>query len=96
MEKHVMDLAIERKVVVKEIPVEGAFDENGEPVMEKIIYGSQYYYLELDTARRLCELNIQSEEKEETVRKRLANIEKRNELELDERLFSKLYGRPLI
>ena len=35
MEKHVMDLAIERKVVVKEIPVEGAFDENGEPVMEK-------------------------------------------------------------
>ena len=84
MEKHVMDLAIERKVVVKEIPVEGAFDENGEPVMEKIIYGSQYYYLELDTARRLCELNIQSEEKEETVRKRLANIEKRNELELDE------------
>lgn len=84
MEKHVMDLAIERKVVVKEIPVEGAFDENGEPVMEKIIYGSQYYYLELDTARRLCELNIQSEEKEETIRKRLANIEKRNELELDE------------
>lgn len=56
--------------------MEGAFDENGEPVMEKIIYGSQYYYLELDTARRLCELNIQSEEKEETVRKRLANIEK--------------------
>ena len=84
MEKHIMDLAIERKVVIKEIPVEGAVNENGEPETERIVYGSQYYYLELDTARRLCELNIQSEENEETIRKRLANIEKKNELELDE------------
>ena len=89
MEKHIMDLAIERKVVIKEIPVEGAVHENGEPETERIIYGSQYYYLELDTARRLCELNIQSEENEETIRKRLANIEKKNELELDE---SRLYS----
>ena len=64
MEKHIMDLAIERKVVIKEIPVEGAVNENGEPETERIVYGSQYYYLELDTARRLCELNIQSEENE--------------------------------
>ena len=84
MEKHIMDLAIERKVVIKEIPVEGAVNEKGEPETERIVYGSQYYYLELDTARRLCELNIQSEENEETIRKRLANIEKKNELELDE------------
>ena len=84
MEKHIMDLAIERKVVIKEIPVEGAVNENGEPETERIVYGSQYYYLELDTARRLCELNIQSEEHEETIRKRLANIEKKNELELYE------------
>ena len=77
MEKHIMDLAIERKVVIKEIPVEGAVNENGEPETERIVYGSQYYYLELDTARRLCELNIQSEENEETIRKRLANIEKK-------------------
>lgn len=84
MEKHIMDLAIERKVVIKEIPVEGAVNEKGEPETERIVYVSQYYYLELDTARRLCELNIQSEENEETIRKRLANIEKKNELELDE------------
>ena len=51
MEKHIMDLAIERKVVIKEIPVEGAVNENGEPETERIVYGSQYYYLELDTAR---------------------------------------------
>ena len=54
MEKHIMDLAIERKVVIKEIPVEGAVNEKGEPETERIVYGSQYYYLELDTARRLC------------------------------------------
>ena len=32
----------------------------------------------------MCDLNIQSEENEQTIRKRLANIEKKNELELDE------------
>ena len=46
MEKHLMDMVIDRKLVLKE--------KNGETV----VYPSQYYYLELNTARMLCELNI--------------------------------------
>ena len=76
MEKHVMDLAMDRKVVIKEIPY-------GDTT-EKIIYASQYYYLELDTARKLKELAITNEEKEENIRKRLEFIENKNEMELEE------------
>lgn len=76
MEKHIMDLAMDRKVVIKE-------NGQGENA-ERIIYSSQYYYLELDTARRLTELSVQNEEPEENVRKRLEFIEKKNELELEE------------
>ena len=75
MEKHIMDLAMDRKVVVKEVQQEGE--------SQRIIYASQYYYLELDTARRLEELNIQNDEDEYKIRKRLEFIEKKNELELE-------------
>lgn len=76
MEKHIMDLAMDRKVVIKEIP----FREK----TQKIIYSSQYYYLELDTARRLKELAILNKENEESIRKRLEFIENKNEMELEE------------
>lgn len=78
MEKHIMDLAMDRKVIIKEIPGEAPEEKH------KIIYASQYYYLELDTARKLKELNIQNEESEENIRKRLEFIEKKNKLELEE------------
>lgn len=45
MEKHLMDMVIDRKLVLK---------ESG----ETIVYPAQYYYLELNTARMLNELNI--------------------------------------
>lgn len=76
MEKHIMDLAIDRKVIIKEVMEDD--------VCQKHIYASQYYYLELDTARRLRDLAIISEESEENIRKRLTFIEKKNHLELDE------------
>ena len=76
MEKHIMDLAMDRKVVIKEIPL-------GETT-QKIIYACQYYYLELDTARKLKELAITNEENEEYIRKRLEFIEDKNEMELEE------------
>ncbi|NCB91887.1 MAG: ATP-dependent RecD-like DNA helicase [Clostridia bacterium] len=79
MEKHIMDLAMDRKVVIKEVPADNPDEE-----LKKIIYASQYYYLELDTARKLTELNIQNEESEENIRKRLEFIEKKNKLELEE------------
>ena len=69
MEKHLMDMVIDRKLVL-----------NGETV----VYPSQYYYLELNTARMLCELNILYPEDEELIRKRIAMIEKETDTVLDE------------
>ena len=72
MEKHLMDMLLDRKLVMQE--------KNG----EKIIYPSQYYYLELNTARMLCELNICCPEDENIVEKRIAAIEKETGTVLDE------------
>ena len=72
MEKHLMDMVIDRKLVLKE--------KNGETV----VYPSQYYYLELNTARMLCELNTLCPEDEELIQKRIAMIEKETDTVLDE------------
>ena len=72
MEKHLMDMVIDRKLVLKE--------KNGETV----VYPSQYYYLELNTARMLCELNILCPEDEELIQKRITMIEKETDTVLDE------------
>ena len=72
MEKHLMDMVIDRKLVMKE--------RNG----ENVVYPSQYYYLELNTARMLCELNILCPEDEQLVRKRIELIEKETGTVLDE------------
>lgn len=72
MEKHLMDMVIDRKLVLKE--------RNG----ENVVYPSQYYYLELNTARMLCELNILCPEDEQIVRKRIELIEKETGTVLDE------------
>lgn len=72
MEKHLMDMSLDRKVVLKE--------ENE----EVIVYPSQYYYLELNTARMLRELNVLCPEEEGFVQKRIAAIEKDTGMVLDE------------
>ena len=72
MQKHLMDMVIDRKLVLKE--------RNG----ENVVYPSQYYYLELKTARMLCELNILCPEDEQLVRKRIELIEKETGTVLDE------------
>lgn len=55
MEKHLMDMQIDRKVVVKRT-------EQGQ-----VIYSSQYYYLELNTARMLQSLNIHGDVPKEEI-----------------------------
>lgn len=72
MEKHLMDMAIDRKVVLKERE------------KETIVYPSQHYYLELNTARMLCELNVSCPEDEKNTEKRIAQIEKETGTVLDE------------
>ena len=72
MEKHLMYLSMERKVIQK---------EEGETVL---VYPSRFYYLELNTARMLSELNIDCPEDEAFVQRRIAQIEKETGTTLDE------------
>ena len=72
MEKHLVDLAMDRKIVQK---------EQGDQIL---IYPAQYYYLELNTARMLRELDIFCPEDEKIVERRIVQIEKETETVLDE------------
>lgn len=77
LEKCLMDLAIERKAIIKELP-----DSSGQ--MQQIIYSSQYYYLELNVARMLHDLNIRCEENEAHIDRRIRRIEKNYDIALDD------------
>jgi len=79
MQKSLQDMAIDKKAVIRELPAER---EGDEPL--RIVYASQYYYLELSTARMLHELNITCEEDREAIEKRIGKIEKKYQIELDE------------
>ena len=72
MEKHLVDLAMDRKIVQK---------EQGYQIL---IYPAQYYYLELNTARMLRELDIFCPEDEKIVERRIVQIEKETGTVLDE------------
>ena len=72
MEKHLVDLAMDRKIVQK---------EQGD---QTLIYPAQYYYLELNTARMLRELDIFCPEDEKIVERRIVQIEKETGTVLDE------------
>lgn len=71
IEKYVMDLCINRKIVLKE--------ENG----KVRIYPTHYYYLELNTAKMLHDLDIDCEMPEEMMEKRLKKVEEREKIKLD-------------
>jgi exodeoxyribonuclease V alpha subunit len=65
-------LSIEKKIIIKEA-------EKG-----KLIYSSVYYYMELNVARMLHDLNIRYEIKQENVLKRVTAIEDQFEIELED------------
>ena len=69
--KHVMDLCIEKKTVMK---------EGGDGIR---IYPSHYYYLELNTAKMLHDLNIDCEMPEDMMERRLRKVEETEQIELD-------------
>lgn len=71
IETYLMDLAIEKKVVIRE------------ETDEKHIYASQYYYLELNTAKMLHDLNLKCNIADDVIEKRLNQIEESTELQLD-------------
>ncbi|MCI9547003.1 MAG: ATP-dependent RecD-like DNA helicase [Lachnospiraceae bacterium] len=73
LEKHLMDLAIERKAVLKEM---GA---------GPVVYGAQLYHLELNTARMLRELNVEISRDLTRIDSRIQAMETETGLRLDER-----------
>lgn len=78
MEKHIVDLAIDRKIVVKEI-TDDFTDEK-----EQGVYASQYYQIELHTAQMLHELNLKDNVDEEVIAEKIRRIQKAEKIELDE------------
>jgi exodeoxyribonuclease V alpha subunit len=71
IEKYIMDLCIEKKTVKKEIQGEIR------------IYPAHYYYMELNTAKMLHDLNIDCNMPEDTMEKRLRQVEKKEDISLD-------------
>src|SRR5699024_4029520 len=70
-ENDLLDMAVERKLVIKNI------EERQQ------VYLSQYYYMELNTAKMLHDLNIREEVPEERMEKTIAIIEKESGFEMD-------------
>ena len=73
IEKYLMDLSMERKVILKE--ADGV----------KRVYPSNYYYMEMNTAKMLHDLNVTYDVSETGVLHRLAQIEENMDLPLDEK-----------
>lgn len=68
MERNLMDLAMDRKIVLK----------------EDRVYCSQNYYLELNTAKMLHDLNVTADIADDTVMKKLSDIETETQTMLED------------
>ncbi len=76
IEKHYMDLAIERKIVMKQ-----AEKEEGSQTQ---IYAATLYYMEANTAVMLRQLNVRYDVPDIEIEQRIRSIEKQTEMTLDE------------
>ena len=76
MDKYLMDMQIEKRVIIK-----NKFIDNEEV---KMVYASNYYYTELNIASMLCDLDIRDNIPTEKIIKKLAYIEEKAGIELDE------------
>lgn len=72
IEKHIMDMMIDKRVVIKEIED------------KKVVYNTNYYYSELNVARMLHDLNEQYDVGISDIIDRVKKIEKIEKIELDE------------
>lgn len=71
LDQYLMDLAIERKIVVKQ-------EE------EERVYSSAAYFVEMSTARMLCDLNITGEINESVILRKISVIEEATKTYLDD------------
>ena len=72
METQIMNLCIDRKLVIKE--------QQG----KVMVWYNQYYYMELNVAKMLHDLNLECEMEESQIVKKLAKVEKQAAITLDE------------
>ena len=72
IEKHYMNLAIDRKIMMRQK------DELTQ------IYAATFYHMEANTATMLKQLDVTYDVKEEEIEKRIKRIEKQTKIELDE------------
>ena len=72
LDKHLTDLSIEKRIIIRE--------END----EKVIYSSKFYFTELSIARDLNDLNVSSKTDEKKVIEKLNEIEDSEGIALDE------------
>lgn len=72
VERHLLGLAFEKKIVIKETD------------LEPQVYSTPYYYMELNTAGMLHDLNITYDIADLQINHRLDRIEKESDLELDD------------
>ncbi len=71
IEKYIMDLCIEKKTVCK---------DTGNEIR---IYAARYYYMELNIARMLHDLNIECNMPEDMMESRLRKVEQKGQISLD-------------
>ena len=72
IDRYLLDLSMDKKVILKQTEIETR------------VYPSQYFYMELNTARMLHDLNVKYDIADVAIEKRLMEIEKEAELELDD------------
>ena len=88
MEKYLMDMQMEKRLVIKR-PSSGQPNVDKEEIMDSDeedklnVYASTYYYMELNVARMLHDLNIKGHEPEGNIQERLSLIQKEEKMELD-------------
>ncbi|MEG2512894.1 MAG: ATP-dependent RecD-like DNA helicase [Acetivibrio sp.] len=71
IEKHLTDMSLDKRIVIKE--------EEG----KKCIYASAFYYMEMNCARMLLDLNTQYTINQEILEKKIQTLETASNLELD-------------
>jgi exodeoxyribonuclease V alpha subunit len=72
IQRQLMTLAIEKKIMIKDTP------------QERYIYSSVFYYMELNIARMLHDLNIRYDIKQELVLNRIKTVEEQFHIELEQ------------
>lgn len=73
IEKHLMDMQLDKRLVIRES--EG----------RRVVYASQYYYMELNAAKMLHDLNIRGRMPESDIQSKLLKLQKEEKIELDDK-----------